>query len=163
MKTLCSLVLLCISVLCFSQQSTTFILVRHAEKAKDGTNNPSLNETGKLRSINLGEMLSNQEIDALYATPFKRTEETLQPIAERTALEITSYDPYSKGEWLESLLEKHIGETIVISGHSNTIPGLANSLLGEEKFQQFDESDYSNLLIIVADEIGQGKLVRLKF
>ena len=163
MKTLASIFLLCLSIVCLSQESTTFILVRHSEKAKDGTKNPPLNDDGKSRSINLAEMLSNQEINALYATPFKRTEETLQPIADRTDLQIMSYDPYSKDEWLESLLENHIGETIVISGHSNTIPGLANSLLGEEKFQQFDDSDYSNLLIIVADEIGKGKLVRLKF
>ncbi len=151
------------TVLVFAQDQTTFILVRHAEKADDGTRNPPLNEDGKIRSANLADMLSGQEIAALYSTPFKRTQETLQPIAEMKNLEVMSYDPYSKGEWLSTLVEKHAGGTVVVSGHSNTIPMLANALLGFETFQQFDESDYTNLIIIVAEKVGKGKLIRLKF
>ncbi|MEO9872647.1 phosphoglycerate mutase family protein [Ekhidna sp.] len=162
-KVLSLTLLLSITQFCFSQDQTTFILVRHAEKANDGTRNPPLNEDGKTRSANLSEMLVNQDIDALYSTPFKRTQETLQPIAEMKNLEVQEYDPYAKGEWLATLAEKHTGGTVMISGHSNTIPALANALLGNDTFSQFDESDYSNLIIIVAAEVGKGKLVRLKF
>lgn len=147
----------------FAQDATTFILVRHAEKADDGTRNPPLNEEGQQRSANLAGLLANQDVTALYSTPFKRTMETLQPIAEAKGIEVQNYDPYAKGEWLQSLAEKHPGGTVVISGHSNTIPALANDLLGNETFTQFDESDYTNLIIIVASEVGKGKLVRLKF
>lgn len=154
---------LVLSLLLQAQSATTFILVRHAEKADDGTRNPPLNEMGQARASNLAEMLSNQEITALYATPYKRTQETLQSIASSKNLEIQDYDPSSKKEWLEMLLNKHTGGTVVISGHSNTIPLLANELLGQEVFQQFDESDYGNFLIVVANEVGKGKLVRLKF
>lgn len=164
MKKLLLTTLLSIStILVCAQQQTTFILVRHSEKADDGTRNPPLNEDGKVRSANLAEMLSNQEIDALYSTPFKRTQETLQPLADMKDLEVMSYDPYAKGEWLATLIEKHAGETVVVSGHSNTIPILANALLGSDTLSQFDESDYTNFIIIVASEVGDGKLVRLKF
>ena len=149
--------------LCNAQELTTFVLVRHAEKAADGTRNPPLNELGMERSKNLASLLGNQQITALYATPFKRTQETLRPIADQTKLTIQSYDPYAKGEWLATLLDKHSGGTVVIAGHSNTIPLLANALLGDDTFAQFDEKDYSNLIIIVTDKIGEGKLVRLKF
>ena len=108
-------------------------------------------------------MLSNQPVAALYATPFKRTIETLQPIAEIQDLEVQSYEPHATEEWLKSLIQKHMGGTVVIAGHSNTIPGLANSLIGSEVFTQFDDSDYSNLIVIVTSTIGQGKLIRLKF
>lgn len=154
--------LLTFSMLAFSQQ-TTFILVRHAEKADDGTRNPPLNEDGKVRANDLASLLANQEITALYSTPFKRTEETLQPIAEARGLEIMTYDPFAKDQWLVNLAKNHAGGTVVISGHSNTIPALANALLGSETFEQFDESDYTNLIIIVTNEVGKGKLVRLKF
>ncbi|WP_436515084.1 phosphoglycerate mutase family protein [Ekhidna sp. To15] len=162
-KLLLTTLLFSFAIIVFAQDQTTFILVRHAEKADDGTRNPPLNEDGKTRSANLAEMLVNQEIAGLYSTPFKRTQETLQPIASMKNLEVQDYDPYAKGEWLATLAEKHSGGTVVISGHSNTIPALANALLGSENFSQFDESDYSNLIIIVADEVGKGKLVRLKF
>lgn len=159
---LTSLVLL---VVLFShgQTPTTFILVRHAEKADDGTRNPSLSEIGKERAANLAEILSKQEIAALYSTPYKRTQETLQPLADNMELEVQAYDPYSKGEWLGELYKTHEGKTVVISGHSNTIPNLANALLGKETFQQFDEKEYSNLIIVVGEKVGEGKLVRLNY
>ena len=55
------------------------------------------------------------------------------------------------------------GGTIVISGHSNTTPVLANLLLGEEKFKQFEDDDYGNLLIIVLDKNNNGQLLHLRF
>lgn len=147
----------------FTHAQTTFILVRHAEKADDGTRNPPLNEMGTKRAMNISSMLEKQEIVALYSTPYKRTQETLQPLADKKGLEVQDYDPYAKGEWLASLIEKHGNGTVVISGHSNTIPLLANSLLEGEPFAQFDEKDYSNFIIIVCNEVGKGKLVRLRF
>ncbi|MEQ9405396.1 MAG: phosphoglycerate mutase family protein [Cyclobacteriaceae bacterium] len=157
------LLILGFATLTFAQNQTTFILVRHAEKADDGTRNPPLNEEGKVRAANLADLLANQEITALYSTPFKRTRETLQPLADSKSMEVTDYDPYAKEEWLAKLHEDHAGGTVVISGHSNTIPGLANLLLGSETFAQFDEAEYSNLIVIVGDRVGNGKLIRFSF
>lgn len=152
-----------LSVSVFAQSQTTFILVRHAEKADDGTRNPPLNVVGKERATKLAYFLSKQEITALYSTPYKRTQETLQPLADKMSLQVQDYDPYSKGEWLAELYEKHAGNTVVISGHSNTIPSLANALIGSEVFAQFDEKEYSNLIIVVGTKVGEGKLLRLSF
>lgn len=152
-----------ITTLVFAQNQTTFILVRHAEKADDGTRNPPLNEDGKMRAINLASLLENQEISALYSTPYKRTKETLQPLAGKKELETQEYEPRAGADWLAKLYEDHSGGTVVITGHSNTIPALANHLLGNEAFSQFDEKEYSNLIVIVGTEVGNGKLVRLNF
>jgi 2,3-bisphosphoglycerate-dependent phosphoglycerate mutase len=162
-KSILLLILLAIGTITFAQNQTTFILVRHAEKADDGTKNPPLNEVGVERALNIANMLEKQDIVALYSTPYKRTQETLQPLADNKGLEVQEYDPYAKGEWLSTLIEKHGNGTIVISGHSNTIPILANALLGDETFAQFDDSDYSNFIIIMCDEVGKGKLMRLSF
>ena len=73
-----------------SQDLTTFILVRHAEKAFDGTKDPALTEVGKDRSLRLASLLQKQEVAALYSTPFKRTQVTLIPIAQGQQLSIES-------------------------------------------------------------------------
>ncbi|MFK7952799.1 MAG: histidine phosphatase family protein [Ekhidna sp.] len=163
MKKILFVLLIAFSVVSVASAQTTFILVRHAEKASDGTKNPPLTEMGTKRAMNIAAMLEMQEVSALYSTPFKRTQETLQPLSESKGLDVDSYDPYAKEEWLSALIEKHGNGTIVISGHSNTIPLLANALLGDETFSQFDEKDYSNFIIITCDEVGKGKLVRLRF
>ena len=162
-KTLLVCITLLFCSLLYAQTNTTFILVRHAEKADDGTKDPPLNEVGISRASTLATLLSNQEVTALYSTPFKRTRQTLAPLAESAKLEISDYDPFAGDDWLKSLHGSHAGGTVVIVGHSNTIPALANRLLGSETFAQFEESEYSNLIIIVSQEFGAGKLIRLTF
>ena len=145
----------------FSQ--TVFVLVRHSEKVVDGTKDPVLSTQGRLRSEKLTEMFRTQQIDALYATPFNRTRQTLEPLAILIRQEVLDYDPYAGEAWLKSLIDEHPNQTILIAGHSNTIPQLANLLIGSKIFSQFDDQDYSNLLIIVAEEVGTRKLIKLKF
>ncbi len=146
-----------------AQDQTTFILVRHAEKADDGTRNPPLNEVGKQRALDLAALLENQEITALYSTPYKRTRETVQPLAEKKGLETKEYEPRPGEDWLAKLYKDHTSGTVVIVGHSNTIPFIANKLLGEDVFSQFDDKEYSNLIVVLGTEVGKGKLVRLSF
>lgn len=137
---------------------TTIILVRHAEKASDGTRDPDLNEAGKKRAIHLATMLKHENIAALYSTPYKRTQQTLQPLSDAKSIEITDYKPMDDA-FLPMVLEKNKGETIVISGHSNTIPGLVNQLLDEQKYQQLDEKEYDKLFIVTITTNTQNCLV----
>lgn len=88
---------------------------------------------------------------------------TVEPLAEAKKLEIQSYDWKSPEDFLSKLLADHAGGTVVISGHSNTTPFLANTLLGDEKFKQFDDSDYGNILVITASSLGSGQLLHLSF
>src|ERR1700720_2165791 len=66
-------------------QSTIFI-VRHAEKA-DATKDSDLSEAGRARAEALAKMLKDAKINAIYATEFKRTQQTAAPLAK--ALGIT--------------------------------------------------------------------------
>ena len=130
-------------VLCFvcasSFAQTTFILVRHAEK-ESSTNDPGLSPEGQQRAIALTKILEQQKIDAIYSTNFNRTKNTVKPLAEAKGISIQIYDK-------EPDISKMTG-VVVICGHSNTIPALANRLLGKEEFRNFADNDYGNLLII---------------
>ena len=53
MKTLLLSLLLLAGATSLAQETTTFILVRHAEKADDGTRNPPLSEVGVQRANDL--------------------------------------------------------------------------------------------------------------
>jgi 2,3-bisphosphoglycerate-dependent phosphoglycerate mutase len=139
---------LAISVQALAQsQITTFILVRHAEKGEDGTKDPDLSEDGKKRASHLAEMLSKSSITAIYSTGYKRTRNTVVPLASAKGLEILSYDPL-KGEAIDKMLKDHAGGTVVISGHSNTIPWTANYLTGKNELKDFDDNDYRNFLVV---------------
>lgn len=79
--------------------STTLILVRHAEKVKDGSNDPILTPEGKVRANELMYILKHVELSAIYSTPYKRTQQTVLPTANELAgrkdyddLNDTTYD-----------------------------------------------------------------------
>lgn len=163
MKKVIIILSLFVSTLTYAQEATTFILVRHAEKASDGTSDPALTGEGVARANNILSLFQQAEIATIYSTNYKRTKMTVGPLAEAKKIEITIYDPKGLKEFSLKLLKDNSGGTVVISGHSNTTPTLANLLLGEEKFKQFEDSDYGNLLIITTSDSGKPKLLHLRY
>ncbi len=126
----------------------TFILVRHAEKIDDSFD-PDLSSVGYQRAENLAGILSFVVPDVIYTSDYIRTKETIRPVADRLNLEPVIYDPKSQKRWVKTLIQNKDHQTVLISGHSNTIPELATLLLNREHFtENFDESDYGNLIII---------------
>ena len=156
---------LTLSSLSFSQEnndeSTTYVLIRHAEKDNDGTRNPHLSEEGVIRAAGWSEILKAFEFDAIYSTDYFRTKETAKPIADSKALEVLIYDPRAFD--IEAFKTKTRGKKVLIVGHSNTTPANTNKLMGSEKYENLDESIYGNLYIItIQDGKASDMLLSLK-
>ena len=163
MRSFLLLLAITITIGSFAQQSTTFILVRHAEKLADDPKDPNLSKEGEQRAQELKELLGRSGISVIYSTPFKRTRSTVQPIASALDLEIMDYMPNDPKALIDQMLAKHQGATILVSGHSNTTPMLANVLLGKEKYAQFDDGDYGNILIITVAPSGIASDVLIRY
>lgn len=144
------------------EKLTTVILVRHAEKENDGSNNPELSEAGKKRALLLVDMFSKTKIDAIYSTNFKRTEATVAPLASQHSLPITHYDGAKPAE-VDEMISKWKGGTILICGHSNTTPAIINRLIGKEEYKTFDDGDYRNLVILTFASVGDAKITWLRY
>jgi len=136
------------------QKLTTFILLRHAEKVSDGSKNPNLTESGKKRAESLVSFFKNTAIQAIYSTPFIRARETVEPLAKAKSISISEYEAF-KSEAIDKIFKDFEGGTILIRGHSNNIPWIANYLTGSEKFKTFDDDDYGNVLVVSVAEIGK--------
>jgi broad specificity phosphatase PhoE len=128
-------------------QTKTIFLVRHAEKADDGSRDPDLSETGKVRAENLATILSTAKVDFVYSTDYKRTRQTGLPSAKQIGKEIITYDPRDNST-LDKIIEESGNSRILIVGHSNTIPGLVNQLIDDERYEQLDEMEYDKLFIV---------------
>ena len=141
-----------------SAQTTTYILLRHAEKDTSTTGStamtadPPLAPKGALRAQNLLKVLEAYQPDAIYSTNYTRTKSTVTPLAKKFNKEIQVYDPKSLPAFAEQLLQIR-GKTIVVAGHSNTTPVLVNLLIKETgKYPNLDDSDYSHLWIVTVTE-----------
>lgn len=138
-------------------------LIRHAEKSDDGTADPPLSNEGSERAQNLKVVLGEVPITAIYSTDLKRTHDTVAPLATYLELDIMYYDYRTLGQFGADVISKHIGETVLISGHSNTTPFLVNYFMQKDTLQTLAESQYGDLFIVRVTEEGKRELIRSEF
>ncbi|TPE43760.1 histidine phosphatase family protein [Pontibacter mangrovi] len=103
--------------------TTEVYLVRHAEKDISNPDNqdPDLSPAGTARAEALRTLLEGKQVDALFATKYIRTQHTLAPLAQERELEVITYEAHDFAHLKQQILEEHRGQTVVISGHSNTL------------------------------------------
>jgi 2,3-bisphosphoglycerate-dependent phosphoglycerate mutase len=146
-KTILAALLLCFCIIVPSAaQKKTIILVRHAEKV-DASQDPDLSAEGKARADRLANIVRHYKPGAIYSTDFKRTRDTVAPMASRRKLKIQTYDPKKPAELVDSVMKSET-KRFLIAGHSNTIPGLANLFGKKELFKNLDDSEYGAIYIV---------------
>jgi broad specificity phosphatase PhoE len=158
MKTILRSLLVCcilLSTLAVQAQSktTTIIVVRHAEKEVVTGDammkaDPPLSAEGKTRAENLIGALKEFSPAAVFSTNYERTRATVSPLSKKIGVEIQMYDPRNQ-QALADKLKTMEGSTIVVAGHSNSVPGLVNLLIGDNtKYANLDESVYNKIFIV---------------
>lgn len=152
-----------------SQATTTVIFVRHAEKASAPAEDPGLSPEGRARAAELRRQLVEADViagvDVIYSTPYRRTMETAEPLAQALGIPIRRYNPQPAQyeEVLEGIVREHKGKIILIVGHSNTIPGLIAELGASKKVPPIAEDEYDNLYLISIPWFGKTKTIRLRY
>lgn len=123
----------------------TLILSRHAEKSELG----GLSKQGIERAKRLAFMLQDIKIDAVYSTDYLRTKQTATPTTKQHQLAIELYSSNQNLiEDIQAILnDKQQAHTLLIIGHSNTIPQLIYAL-GGDALNDIDETDFSNLYLL---------------
>ncbi|RUO62087.1 SixA phosphatase family protein [Pseudidiomarina insulisalsae] len=121
----------------------TVYVVRHGEKAV-AESNPPLNEKGQERARALAKLMAKVELQAVYSTPYRRTEQTVAPLAQAKGLNIQSYRAGEAEQLVRQLREQ--GENALVVGHSNTVPGLVRSLGGSS--EELTEQHYGDLFVL---------------
>jgi phosphohistidine phosphatase SixA len=144
-----------------AQATTTVILVRHAEKMVVG-DDPGLTDLGAGRARALVRALSEVEISAIYASQFRRTQDTVGPLGRATGLEVTIMDARAPEDLIDRILSEDYGQTVVVAGHSNTVPDLM-ARLGVDGVPELSESDYDDLFIVAVPWFGEVSMTRLSY
>ncbi len=132
---------------------TVVIIVRHADKAAQPTNDPPLTDVGVVRAQSLAIALADARIDVVMHTPTTRTRETARPTAEKLRLtpEIIPLGPVPvHAAAVAEMVRKHPGKTILVVGHSNTIMAYIAALGGPTRADLCDH-EYDGLYTLVLD------------
>ena len=123
-------------------------LIRHAEKDRSDplNKNPHLNEKGIERSLLWNGYFENKEVNSIYSTNYNRTIETVLPVSIAKGIKPIIYSASNIN--YESFLKKEKGNTVIVVGHSNTIPGFVNKLIEDDYYKQINDTINSNLYIV---------------
>lgn len=169
-----NLIRLCLALLGFALVACTSIdhgdnptayLVRHAEKLTGDAleelpdpRDPPLTRAGEERAIALADLLAGAEITKIWSTDTTRTRDTAQPLADRLGIEIDLYDASDLSAFA-ALLRRDTSGNVLIVGHSNTTPGLAEALGANPGPPIIEATEYDRLYVIKL-KTGEGEIQR---
>ena len=149
----------------FSQSATVVLVVRHAERAP-GSGDPPISDIGRERAAALAEIGKVTGVSAIVTTQLQRTRQTAAPLAE--ALKITPVvvptqtDLARHAAEVAAAVRQQAGKTILVVGHSNTVPAIV-AALGGPKLADLCEPEYDSLVTLILDAGGSVRIVRSRF
>jgi len=147
----------------FRRPITTVILVRHAEKMIDPNNtDPDLSPAGQARAQELVRMFGDAGINAIYATQYKRTQQTVKPLADKLGLPVNQVNAKSTADLLAQIRSRNSGQVVFVAGHNNSVPETI-AALGGPTFPTIPETEYDNLYIVTVYRTGKARVLKLKY
>lgn len=151
-------------------QDQVIFLVRHAERAPVPANqppargmmgeDPPLSAAGQERARRLASMLASAGIKHILTTEYQRTRQTAAPAAERANVKPVMGAAKDPQAFIDQILKA--SGTVLVVGHSNTVPELLKGL-GVKQAITIADSEYDNLFIVVRHGTAEPTLIRLRY
>jgi len=139
----------------------TVFVVRHAEKGPE-TPDPSLTSQGQRRAAALERVLGDARITAAFASEFKRTQETVGPLAGAAGLTTEVIPAGSPDSLVLRLRALSPGSRAIVASHSNLVHLIVEKLSGF-KIPPLADTDYDRLVVVTLLTDGKGEVVVLRY
>lgn len=135
-------------------------VIRHAEKELTGED-PSISDDGRARAAAWAEMLQHVDLDVVFTSDAKRTQETGTIIANILKLPTHAVDRADTSGLADVLSFDHEEDTVLVVGHAETIPGIIESL-GAFNDIDISQTDFANLFIVLQPGGDDPRLIRMR-
>src|SRR5688572_15436544 len=122
------------------EKVTTILLIRHAEKATTPAEDPVLTPQGTARADGLVQIFENSGLTAIYTSQYARTRLSAEPLARKLGVKAQTVNADATNELVKTIFGRHSGETVLVIGHSNTLPEIVQAL-GAGKIQEIADTD----------------------
>jgi broad specificity phosphatase PhoE len=149
-----------------SATTTVVVLARHAEPEIGSIQDPPLSAEGEQRAQKLAQMFGRDKgvghRDASYVSDARRTQQTAAPLAERLGKKVVVIPSADTRGTVSRIMREHSGGTVLIVGHSNTVPSLINELSGVEVARIADD-EYDTLYVVSIPTFGHASVLRMEY
>lgn len=144
------------------------VVVRHAEKDDDDKLDPSLAGNGEVRAEALAATLAGAGLDRAIATQYRRTRQTAAPAAAAAGLEVEVREVNAgnaasyASDLAAELRAMPAGSTVLVVGHSNTVPGIVEALSGQAA-EPMPETEYDRYTVVLLDADGGARTITSRY
>lgn len=121
---------------------TTIYLVRHADRVESVD---ALNDLGVKRAEDLKRAMRKNNIQHIFSSDYTRTKQTAAPLAEALKLSTKIYDAGNLPALVKKIKDHHRNQNILIVGHSNTTPEMANLFGVKPKLNNLPHETYHKI------------------
>ena len=128
---------------------TKIFIVRHAEK--EAGKDPLLTAAGNARAGDLMRALQNEGIQKIYVSQYRRTQNTGDSLRLQLKIDTVHYAADTVCDNLINAIMEHsdFGKTILIIGHSNTLPQIIRKLgVTDYPYGDLPDNEFDNLFVI---------------
>lgn len=148
----CLIALLGLAAVPAAAEPASYYVMRHLQKGSG--EDPGLSPEGRAAAQRLASWFTGERPASIYVSNTRRARETATPLAKRLKITVKEYDPRDT----PGLIARVKGETgtVLIVGHSNTVPDIVE-LLGGDKPAALEESDYGAIWRVGSDGTTQVK------
>ncbi len=160
-----------------SQATTMVVFVRYADVNSDGAasaigdgdgdENPGLSAMGRTRAVELARIVGDIDViagvDAIFATQYRATQETAEPLSKLLQLPVQVIDSGNVRGLTDLILSEYKGKIVLVITNRAALPQLIQRFHGSKNVPQMADDEHDNLYIVSIPWYGKVKTLRLKF
>lgn len=141
--------ILFIAIIFSSCHTSTYYIVRHAEKRLDQGNNPSLTEQGFQRAQDLNTYFGASKPNRIFVSTFQRTQLTAVPTATAAGVPALIYDHQNQDSLNKMIIVLALQDRkkVLVVSHTDAIPKIVKALCNVD-IAAIPDNDYDNMYII---------------
>ena len=137
-----------------AQDAAPRYVMRHLDTPK-GERDPDLLPEGAAKAKALVTWFEGKPLAAVFATPYRRTQQTASLVAAARGLTVQTYDPADADALIARV--KAVTGPVLIVGHSNTVPDIVAALGGERPGELVHE-DFGDVWTVTANGTVRARL-----
>src|SRR5690606_11982244 len=125
-----------------------------------------LNSTGRARADLLARFLEYLDVvggvNAIYAAPYRRAEQTAAPLANRLGLMVRPAVFEDTEAFMEQILDEHKGEIVLFVVDREAIAPMIEELHGSKRVPEIAPDEYENRYVVTVPWGGGAKVKTLR-
>jgi broad specificity phosphatase PhoE len=144
-----------------AQAQIAVFLVRHADRL-DWSDDAALSKAGEERAERLAKLLQHAGITVIYATEFRRTQRTAEPIAQLLKLRPVIWSHEDSHGLVKRITERNEKDIVLVVGHDSTIPRILE-LFGHPEAIAIAPAEYDSLFVLIPKKDSPPAVIRLRY